>query len=400
MTNSTRGPVTLAELTSGLIWPRVLRAFPMSAAPSRLLIGFVCAASIAAIGSLFDSVRGSPLSLGAGVSRGVFETLADAAIVGASNAAWGVVTLDPQAVAGAVAYAADRIGATVTSAPWSTLALAALLAPIFVICGLALCRSVACDAAWRQGLGARAALRFGVTRSRSGLGAFLIPALAVGGIGLLLLAIGWLMRWPVLDVAGGLLYGLLLLLGGVIVFLLVGVAFAHALLLPAVATDGADAIDAVQRAYAYLYGRPGRMLLYLAPLLLIGAVALIALTVGVVWTINLTAGLTNEWAGDAAPLGGGVIAADWSRVSFGAAPDGTRAVASWLVRFWEGAFALLLTGWVISYHFTGGTILYLLLRRVNDEQDIEDIWPGPASTISTAVESAPTGAAVGAAMDE
>lgn len=380
MTSSTRGPVTLAELTAGLIWPRLMRAFPFSAAPSRLTIGFIAAALIAAIGSLFDSVRGKPLLVSSTVSRGVFETLADAAIVGMTQAAWGVVTLDAQAVVGALSYASDRVGATIAGAPLSSAALALLLLPIYTICGLAMCRSVACDAAWRLGIGFGPSMRFGLQKFRSGLGALLIPGALVGVVVFLLLIIGWLMRWPGLDIAGGLLYALVLALGVVIVFIAVGMVFAQALLLPAVAADGADAIDAVQRAYAYLYGRPGRMLLYLIPLLLIGAISLVALSAGVAWTINLTVHLTGAWAGDATPLGGGVISTDWSRASLGPDPEGTRAAASWLVRFWEGLFALVLVGWALSYHFTGGTLLYLLLRRVNDEQDVEDIWVGPQAT--------------------
>lgn len=391
MSATQRGPVTLAELSAGLIWPRIFRAFPLSAAPSRLAIGFLGGAGIAAVGSAFDSVRGRPLAVSAGETRGVFETLADGAVTGVTRGAWGVATLNAERVIDAMSYAVDRAGAAVSGAPLSCAALGALLLPIFVVCGLAICRSVACDAAWRLAIGPGAALRFGMQRARSGLGAMLIPGLALGAMALILLIAGWLMRWPGLNLAGGAIYGPLLLLGGAMVFVGVGVAFAQALLLPAIAADGADAIDAAQRAYAYVYGRPGRMLLYLLPMMAIGALALVALSAAVAGAINITADLTHAWSGGAPRLGGGVVASDFTRGPLGVEPQGSRAGAAWLVRFWEGLAALLLVGWVLSYHFTGGTLLYLLLRRVNDEQDVEDIWVGPqgASTLAPADARAP-----------
>ncbi len=258
-------------------------------------------------------------------------------------------------------------------APLSAAILAVVLLPLYVICGVALCRSVACDTAWRVAIGPGAALRFGLRRARSGVGAMLIPGVIIGFMAVLLMALGWLAQWPVLDVIAGALYAMFLLLGLVIVIIGVGAVAAHALVLPAIAADNADAIDAAQRAYAYIIGRPGRLIGYIAIALAIGAVALVVLSLIVAWTMNVTAQLSGAWV-DGGALGGAIEPFTWTRTS---PVTGTASVAHWMVRFWEGLLALLLVGWAISYHFTSGTILYLLLRRVNDDQDVEEIWLGP-----------------------
>jgi hypothetical protein len=92
--------------------------------------------------------------------------------------------------------------------------------------------------------------------------------------------------------------------------------------------------------------------------------------------MNVTAALLGAWS-DAPRLGGAIEPFTWQRTGPGFSVTGTRWLEHWLVRFWEGMLALLLAGWAISYHFTGGTLLYLLLRRVNDDQDVEEIWLGP-----------------------
>ncbi len=373
MTTPMRSPVTIAELTAGLIWPRLLRAFPLSMAPSRLGIGFIAAAGTAAIGSLFDSIRGRPLAVGTIETVGVFESLADTIISTVSGVALGLVTFDAMAIGAAATNAVERIGAVLAGAPLSAAILAVVLLPLYVICGVALCRSVACDTAWRVAIGPGAALRFGLRRARSGVGAMLIPGVIIGFMAVLLMALGWLAQWPVLDVIAGALYAMFLLLGLVIVIIGVGAVAAHALVLPAIAADNADAIDAAQRAYAYIIGRPGRLIGYIAIALAIGAVALVVLSLIVAWTMNVTAQLSGAWV-DGGALGGAIEPFTWTRTS---PVTGTASVAHWMVRFWEGLLALLLVGWAISYHFTSGTILYLLLRRVNDDQDVEEIWLGP-----------------------
>jgi hypothetical protein len=62
-------------------------------------------------------------------------------------------------------------------------------------------------------------------------------------------------------------------------------------------------------------------------------------------------------------------------------PSGPIATHGWsrrVVNFWTGALELLLGAFFVSYFFTASTILYLLLRRLCDGQDVAELWmPAP-----------------------
>jgi len=45
-----------------------------------------------------------------------------------------------------------------------------------------------------------------------------------------------------------------------------------------------------------------------------------------------------------------------------------------LVMFWQTVVVCLLAGYVLSYYFTGSAFVYMLMRRVCDGQDLDEIW--------------------------
>ena len=97
-----------------------------------------------------------------------------------------------------------------------------------------------------------------------------LPLLIAGVLSVLLLVGAFFLMLPWLDVVGGLLYGVALVMGFGVVFLLAGYAGGFSLLVPAVASENCDAADAQQRAYAYVISNPLHLLGY-------GFVALIGL---------------------------------------------------------------------------------------------------------------------------
>src|SRR5690606_28081412 len=101
------------------------------------------------------------------------------------------------------------------------------------------------------------------------------------------------------------------------------------LMLPSIACDGADAADAVQRAWAYLLARPIQLL---AAALAAAAMGLIL--VGVVgWIVDASIAAMQAWAGAWSGRAGTVAAG--AAVGEGETRlEGTAAPASWLAGMW------------------------------------------------------------------
>lgn len=342
-------PVLLADLTAGLVWPRLLRALPLAAHPGRILLAAVPFIWLMAVGSLFDLIAGRPINWPSpDANLGAFEALA------ISN---------QQAEAAGVAK--PDIFAQAPSHAWPLfITLLLLVVPIFLLFHAALARSVACDVAQRLNLSSVNALRFAARKWPSILGAWFGPILFALSLVLLLLLAGLVfLRLPVLNMLGGALYGFFLFLGGALVLLALGFVLVQSLLAPAVVIENTDAIDAAQRAYAYLVCRPGRFILYTVILLAQGVVSVVVAAFLVHVTLEWTAALTGAWAG------GPILARE--------NPTGTSAIAAALAGIWRSAFIALFAGFIISFFASASTLLYLALRRVNDDQDMEDIWLPP-----------------------
>lgn len=354
------GPVTIVELTAGLIWPRLLRAAAMAARPSRLLIAYLLVLSIAGVSDVlvwwgraanYEFVLGE-LARGAGTAweRAVMR-LAALQPVGAMLDIFDGLVRQP------IRLIAEHPAA-------GTWGLAAI-GPFVLLFGAAISRSAALEAG--PGLDCRAAdaIGFAAARWRTLIGATLIPVLLAALLAAAIAALGWLMlRVPGLNAVTSALTGLLLPLALALVIGSVIYLLAWALMVPAVTCDGSDAADAIQRAYAYIVGRPGRALLYAGVLALQGIIA--CAIAG--WIVDLAV-RAAEWL--ALAWLPGEAASALRRPSSPGAPAAAKAVA-----FWLGAGRLLFHAYVLSYLFSGVTLLYLLLRRVNDEQDAEEVWLG------------------------
>jgi hypothetical protein len=128
----------------------------------------------------------------------------------------------------------------------------------------------------------------------------LFPPLLAAIIAIVIILLGVLMMVPVLDVLGGALYGLALLLGFLVAFLILGYAVSFPMLIPAVACENCDAADAQQRAYAYVLSRPLHLLGY-------GITGIVGLALGYVLIafvaatmLNFTAALFSTLTGNSA----------------------------------------------------------------------------------------------------
>lgn len=282
----------------------------------------------------------------------------------------------------------------IAGAPITTLVIGPIVLSIYLTMLGAISRISACELAQGQSLTWSEGLKFTIPRWRSLLGAIIGPLVIVWLIAAALVLGGWiLMHVPYLNIIGGLSYPLFLIGGFLATIILIGYAFGHNLFIPAIACEGTDAIDAIQRGYTYFLAKPIRLIAYtlcgLTGLLVtVGIIAIIAR-----WTIGFAAEGAAVWAGpdgrimvwyatfEAIPGLFGVTHATQDT------PLKTWAAGAWLIRFWTTIPILLVPASFFSCGMSVCTAIYLGMRRICDGQDWAEIWvPGMiAGTMSQAL---------------
>ncbi len=247
---------------------------------------------------------------------------------------------------------------------------------LIAIGGGALTRMGAVEIATGTKLRLYDAIDFALRNWRRLVGSLLLPLLIAGLLSALLLVGGFFLMLPWLDLLGGLLYGVALMLGFGVVFLLAGYAAGFSLLIPAVACENCDAADAQQRAYAYVLSHPLHLLGY-------GFVGITGLAVGfvvaslfAVAVLNVTGALLDAATANAA------VDVSYGFALFDLAPRRTAAIplqlhSEWsagLVMLWQTVVVCLVAGYVFSYYFSASMVVYMLMRRVCDGQELDEIW--------------------------
>lgn len=401
-------------------FPKILRAVTMGFQPPRLALGLMMVAALMVAGHAWDWATEPmihPDGLTAGLwtgdevpptlneatmeegpeqasPRGTFEATArhatDAFIAGSRA----IVLLEP----GAFFIAAEDLYLRMPEALWRdnksfTIVYALVLIVVLAFGGGALSRMTACEVGLEEKLRAQDGVDFAIGSWRSLLFSLLLPLLIASALAGALVLGGWLLTLPWIDVLGGILYGLALLVGFGVVFLVIGYALGFSLLVPAVACENCDAPDAQQRAYAYVLGRPLHLLGY-------GLTGLIGLAVGFVvisfiasLLLNVTAGLIGVWSDNAAfAAAGGASLFDLAGETTAVDISLHSRVAGWFVSFWHTVVVGLVGGYVFANYFSGSTIVYLLMRRACDGQEITEIWqpgqvPGTAAPMPIAQDT-------------
>lgn len=275
--------------------------------------------------------------------------------------------------------------------PWTMALLAVPTLLAWTVLGGAITRSVAEEFSIRKRQTWTGSLAFSLSRAWSFFFSLVVPVLIAVGIAVGIMGLGYiLLRIPGVNIAGGVAYGLLLLGGFVLIVVVAAFAIGSGLLLPAVACEGVDAIDATQRTYAYALARPVRTILYLSILLVVGMLLAAVLAFIVESVLHLTAQLAGSWL--PAEIRDTIYTAATTRgVHTGeGAPFGLSGAAH-IVALWCALPGLIAGAILLSYAFSGTTIMYLLLRRVCDGQDQGDLWsPGMvAGTLSHAASESP-----------
>jgi hypothetical protein len=189
---------------------------------------------------------------------------------------------------------------------------------------------------------------------------------------------------------GPILFGALLFvflgLAFILMLLCLGIIGGFNLFYPTIAVEGADAFDAMSRSFAYAYARPWRLAFYTIVSLVYGVLTFLFVS----FAVYLIFTLTHTFAGWGMNLFG------WNHGTFSGIPaletiwpaprlldlaqpinwqamSWPEYIGSILLHFWV---FLLITGigaYVVSYYYSTHTIIYLLLRRSVDGQNLREI---------------------------
>ena len=260
---------------------------------------------------------------------------------------------------------------------------------VFAIGGGAIARMGVQQSATQQRLSVREALDFSLPRWVHLVAAQALPLFLALLLAAVIAVMGVLMAAPALDVIGALIYGIAIILGFAIAFLLIGYVLGHPLIVPAVAAENCGGADAMQRAYAYVVTRPIHLIWYWITALF--GVAFGFLVVGIIagLALNITAGLYGTLVSNPAIPQTGDMFALVRHTPTGMPVSWHERWSAGIIGFWETLIICLVAAYVLSAYFSAGAVGYLLMRRAADGQAIEDVWqPGFApGTMTPSVES-------------
>ncbi len=312
--------------------------------------------------------------------RGVFEATVSHVVAGFNRAVEGLITARFNEFFAGLGDLFIRTPIGAFRQDWMFgLAYGALFVVVVALGGGAISRMAATELAHGEKLRLNEGLDFAMANWQRLIFALVLPLLIAAMLATLLLLAGFFLMLPWIDVIGGILYGVALVIGFLVVFLLAGYAAGFSLLLPAVACENCDAADAQQRAYAYVLSRPLHLLGY-------GFVGSVSLAVGFaiaslfsVAALNVTGALMDVTTANAA------VEVNYGFATFDLSPRRETALpmamhsrwAAGLVMLWQTVVVCLVAGYVFSHYFTASTTVYMLMRRVCDGQEMDEIWePG------------------------
>ncbi|MEO1717090.1 MAG: hypothetical protein AAFR76_08250 [Planctomycetota bacterium] len=354
--------LTADDLISDMAWPKLLRVPRLAFRPGRIGLGVAVVLVLSLLDQLLAQLAGGAT---------VVDTLLAAVAAAGAAAGQQLSSLD---AGGALGGFALGLGSAVQSvwheAPLraSVMVPLALLGFAFVSVGIGrlsaeeFCRGR--SGTWYEGL------RWAVHCVTGIVVAYALP-LVVAGVLVGVLALGgWaLLSIPFVNVLGTVLGVVGLAIALVVVIVLLGYAAGVPLFAGAMATEGSDGVDAMHRVYAYFFARPVRTVGY--AVLLVGQGVVIVSVLGAIAGLTVAVGI---WAQSL------LLGEHGSLVASGVASErlsvGGRAAASVMNTVLQLP-ALLVSGYVVAYAASGSVVLYLVLRRVVDGQDMVDLYvPG------------------------
>jgi hypothetical protein len=351
--------VLLEDLLDGLLWPRLLRVPALALRPERLGLAAAAVVVVALLGRL-DGLwtEGGPT-----FGQAVAEKLR----VSGTELADSIFDADAPRAA-AAAFGVSDVLLIVRERPWEAITIGLAMVLVWTVAHAAIARSAATEIGRARLTPWPACLGLAMRKWKSLAGAVLGPVAFGFVLWLLIAGVGAVtLRLPALDVVGGVLYGLGLVLAAVIAGIVVAMVAGLWMLGPAVVIEGTDAFDAIQRSFAYVLGRPIRLVVYLVIAVALGALSLGLLRWFGMAAVSLADSAAVHWAGQ---RGASILRTHPTAP----APTGTASAAASVVGVWRALVQVLIAAYLVSYVACASATVYLLCRRVNDEQEVGDLW--------------------------
>jgi hypothetical protein len=243
---------------------------------------------------------------------------------------------------------------------------------ILAVFGGAICRVVASRIARDEGVGVKEALAFSIKNLPSYVIAPIAVGLAILFFWACILLAGLVVSIPFIGpILSVILYPLTILAGLIIVLIGFGGVLGLLLMVSAVSTERNGALDAVSRAFSYIYSRP---LQFFFSYFLIFLFAYIIFLVGNVFIGVTSSSFLSGIAADSGHLdilaknvGSNALTPDFSDAGF----YGVAVAVIWFLHriLWWG-----IAGYVVYYVLGGTTALYFQLRRDVDGTEESEIY--------------------------
>lgn len=200
-----------------------------------------------------------------------------------------------------------------------------------------------------------------------------LPLLGVVLIALVMALFGLILRIPYIGIPLIAITWPLFLIGGLLMaILLLGLVVGWPLMWSTVSCEGTDSFDALGRSYGYVFGKPLQYLGY-------GIVALLLGWLG--WyVVDIFSGLvvdTTEWAvswGSGRSLMDAVTKTLPTAVETPEGYTGLDRRSAQLIDFFSNCVRSIPIAFLYSFFWCAATMIYLLLRRDEDQTEIDEIY--------------------------
>ncbi|MSR45302.1 MAG: hypothetical protein EXS15_08130 [Phycisphaerales bacterium] len=186
---------------------------------------------------------------------------------------------------------------------------------------------------------------------------------------------GVLFNVPLLDIAGGALFGIALFLSALCALVCAVVVIGAPLLAPAVACDGCDAVESIQRAGAYICARPLHLLwCFVLSTIVIALTSIVADVMATAMWVVATDAYDSASGASALESFGSVRFLEPYQSAPPLLLSTTQSISAALMDIWRTILFLLVGACALSVALACATRTYLLVRSATDGHDLTDLW--------------------------
>lgn len=260
---------------------------------------------------------------------------------------------------------------------WAMVLWAWLGGGIYRICALHFARE--------EKISAIQALKFSRQKFLSFFCAPLIPVALIVVLGLILSLGGLVASIPGIGpLLLGIFFGLAIIVGVGIAFMLIGAVAGSPLMYPTIAVEGSDSFDAISRSFSYVFARPFRAILYGIVAVVYGAITYLFVRLFAFLALASAHYFVN-WGvfGGGTALGKNATALDvlWAAPTFWNLHEfNTHASGVWqgfcaiFVAIWVYIVVIAVAAYLVTYLASSSTAIYYILRRRVDATDLDDVF--------------------------